>query len=380
MAKIKNIEKAAQRLKNAVEKKEKIVLYGDADLDGACSVVILEETLRELGFQKPVVYFPDKAIEGYGLNIKALDYLERKIKEKFLLVILDSGITSFKEVELAEKRGIEVMIIDHHQPLDKLPSASLIVDPKQEGDDYPFKNFANAGIVFKLSQEVFKDDFPKEKKKSFLELTALATIADMMEQTQDNEIFIREGLESLIKTKRPGLKALKEVFDKNLSIREVSQRMIFMINARDVIDHKTRSYNLLVCQTEDESRKIVQYLIEKGEERRSEIDLMMTEIEKTINHSDNVVFLSSAEWEASFLGTIASKICNKTKKPVFLIKEEKEESQGTVRAPSNVNAVDIMKEYSDLLETFGGHPPAAGFRIKNENIEKFKEKLIKHFK
>ncbi len=376
MTKIKNIEKASQLLKEAVKQQENIILYGDSDLDGTCSVIILQETLN---YQNTYVYFPDRVNEGYGLNLNALNYLQEEISNNFLLVILDSGITNFKEIAEAEKRGIKVIIVDHHQPLKEMPKASLIVDPKQENDFYPFKNFANTGIVFRLAEEILQDSLSIEKRNSFLELTALATIADMMEQKQDNEFFIKKGLESLQETQRLGLKVLKKSFSQDLSIREKAQQIVTVLNAADVVNHKTISYNLLTCQDEDQAQQIVDNLISKSKEKQDKVNLVMDEIEKEIDVSEKIVFKVSDQWEASLLGTVASRICHKTKKPVFLLKKKDNVSRGTVRAPLNVNVVDVMEKYSNLLESFGGHPPAAGFIIKNINIEKFKDKLINHF-
>ncbi len=377
--KLKNVEKAAQRLRDAVKEKEEIVLYGDADLDGSASLVILKETLESLGAQIREVYFPDRGEEGYGLNIGALDYLQGKIEGKFILILLDLGITSFKEIKEAQERDIEVIIIDHHQPLEEVPQASLIVDPKQKGDDYPFKNLANAGVTFKLAQEILGSDFNKQEK-SFLELTALATIADMMEQAEDNEVFIEQGLESLKKTERVGLKVLKDLFKEEEGIREISQQMISLLNAGDIVDHKTVIYNLLIVSTKEEAQEIVADLMKKSEARQKKIALMVEEVENSQEFSSPVIFKVGQDWDVPLLGTVASKISHKVKKPVFLVKKSDFSSRGAVRMPSGLNAVDVMNKYSELLETFGGHPPAAGFTIKNENIEKFKEKLINHFK
>jgi len=379
MKKIKNLEKAAEEIKEAGAKKKKITLYGDADVDGTCSVVILEEALEELGFGNISVYFPDRDKEGYGLSFKALDYLGKKFGKDFLLILLDLGITNFQEIKEARKRGVGVILIDHHQPFSTLPEASLVVNPKQKEDKYPFKNFANAGLAFRLAEEMLREKIRTDRKNNFLELVALATIADMMEPKEDNEIFIKAGLESLQKTKRKGLEGLKEKFDGNLPIREIAQQMISILNAGEVIDHKTEIYNLLVCNDKKEAQGIVEVLIKKNNIKQEKIKAMLAEVENKISLSDPLIFESGEKWEIPLLGSIASKLCHKTKKPVFLLKKGKKKSRGAVRVPSDVNAVNVMEKYSDLLESFGGHPPAAGLSIKNENIEQFKQKLIEHF-
>jgi single-stranded-DNA-specific exonuclease len=375
MVKIKNIAQVNQRLRKAVLDKEKIVLYGDADLDGASSVVILEETLREINAESISVYFPDRVNEGYGLNIKALDYLSSE--GKFLLIILDSGITSFKEVEEARCRGIETIIIDHHQPLEEMPPASLIINVKQKNDKYPFKNFANAGLVFKLAQEILGQDFPQ--KKSFLELTALATIADMMEQKQDNKIFIKKGLESLENTQRTSLRVLLDYVGQDLETREKAQRMISILNASDVVNHRIEIYDFLICQDVKKIQRTIENLVKKNIKRKENIEKITEKAMIKANKHQNFVFQASSQWDASLLGAVASRISSETKKTTFIFNKGKKESRGAVRAGPEVNVVDVMQKYSFLLENFGGHPPAAGLLIENSNLKKFEQELIRFF-
>ncbi len=376
---IKNVEKLSKRLKKAAQEKEKIVLYGDSDLDGIASVIILEESLQEMKLNPFFVYFPDRFKEGNGLSFQAIEYLKKKVSSKFLLILLDSGITNFDTIKKAEQDGIEVIIIDHHQPLKKLPKASLIIDPKQDGDNYFFKNLANAGLTFKISEYLLKDKIKKNKRKSFLELTALATISDMMERVEDNDFFIKEGLKFLKKTERKSLVLLKDFFESKISIEEKAQKIISLLNVGEIINHKAEGYILLKSNDEAEIKKIINKLFKKNEERHVKISKLIKEVENNIFNEDDFIFQCSSEWDQSVLGAVASRICQKTKKPVFLLKKNKNDSKGTVRAPLGFNVVDIMNNYSDLLQSFGGHPPAAGLSIKNENIEIFKKKLKEYF-
>ena len=167
MKKIKNIEKTAERLIKAVRDKEKIILYGDADVDGTASVIILEETIKRLGGKVSQVYFPDREKEGYGLNFKALDFLSKKTGGNAILIIMDSGISNFKEADYARELGLELIIIDHHQPLNRLPNAAIIVNPKQKKDNYPFKDFSNTGIIFKFSEELLGNKMEEHIKNNF---------------------------------------------------------------------------------------------------------------------------------------------------------------------------------------------------------------------
>ncbi len=206
---IKNLKKAANRIIKAVRSKENIIIYGDADLDGVASVIILKESIKSLGGEITAVYFPDREREGYGISESALDYLKKHAPALF--IALDCGIGNFKEVKIAKKLGFETIIIDHHEILDKLPDASIIVDPKQKGDKYPFKQFSNAGLAFKLAELFFEEKISENLRKDFLELTALATIADMMPRTGENDIIINDGLNSIRSSWRPGIQALFEL-------------------------------------------------------------------------------------------------------------------------------------------------------------------------
>jgi single-stranded-DNA-specific exonuclease len=379
---IKNLKKVAQRIQKAIKNQEKIILYGDADLDGASSVIILEETIKNLGGQIVTIYFPDREEEGYGLNEKALDYLKKF--SPALLITLDCGIGNFKETELAKKLGFEVIIIDHHEVLEELPKAKIIVDPKQKDDKYPFKELATAGIAFKFSEILLENKMTDSMKRNFLELVALATLADMMPQENENQVFIEEGLKSLENSWRPGIKAFFEAEPfKNLeTLNQKVSKIISILNIRDVKNRLPANYRLLTTFSLEEAKKIIGLLIEKNELRKEKIKKMMEEVEIKILEKieEPIIFGGDSAWELTLLSPVASMICHKYQKPAFLFKIGETESQGAVRMPGELNGVEAMKSCSKLLETFGGHPLAAGFRIKNENLEKFKTCLIKYFK
>jgi len=182
---IKNLKKAAQRLKLAGKKKEKVIIYGDADLDGVASVIIMQETLENLGADIAAVYFPDREIEGYGITMTALKKLKKF--SPALLVAVDLGIGNFAEVEAARNLGFETIIIDHHEILDDVPNADIIIDPKQPIDHSSFKLFSAAGLVFKTAQEALGKNLSPRLRINFLELAALATIADMMPREGENQ-------------------------------------------------------------------------------------------------------------------------------------------------------------------------------------------------
>lgn len=379
-AEIKNLKKAASRILKAVEKKEKIIIYGDADLDGVASVIILKETLKNLGGIVSAIYFPDREIEGYGITEKGLNFLKKFSPS--LLIALDLGIGNFKEVKLAKKFGFEIIIIDHHEILDKLPEAKIIVDPKQKGDKYPFKDLAAVGVVFKLTELLLEGKMAENLRKSFLELVALATVADMMPKEEDNKIFIEEGLEGLENSWRPGIKAFFQTEELNhyLNLNQKVSKIISLSNIRDVEQNFPASFRLLDSSSIEESKNLIQKLIEKSRARSQKInEIVETVKERLMRKEAPIVFEGDSGWEFTLISSVASIICQKYQKPTFIFKILEKESQGTVRALSDINSVALMKKCKKYLMTYGGHPRASGFRIKNENLEKFKNCLTKYF-
>lgn len=394
---IKNLKKAAQRIKKAIRQKERIILYGDADLDGVTSLIILKEAIKNLAGKISAIYFPDRETEGYGITEKGLSELKKFAPA--LLITLDLGISSFKEVKLAKKNGFEIIIIDHHEILDKLPEAKIIVDPKQKGDKYPFKGLATVGIVFKLSEVLLRDKLTENLRKNFLELVALATLADLMPREKENLEFIEQGLKSLENSWRPGIQALlkNESLNQLLDFNQKVSRIISLLNVRDSSPQGLAkwpvSFRLLDSPSLEESKELVERLILKNKFRKKRIDEIVAEIGKRLQPShfplanpptlkrkkeEPIIFEGNSDWELTLISSVASIICRQYQKPTFIFKISDKESQGTVRTPPGIDSVALMKKCQKYLITYGGHPQASGFRIKNENLENFKKCLIKN--
>lgn len=381
MAEIKNLKKASERICLAAQKKEKVIIYSDTDMDGVGSAIILKETLKNLGLEPVDIYFPDREVEGYGITEPALVFLKKYAPA--LLVSLDCGIGNYREVDLANKMGFEVVIIDHHQPLDIIPKASIIVDPKQKGDEYPFKEFANVGITYKLCSEILKDKLTEGLRQDFLQFAALATIADMMPRTDDNEAIIMEGLGYIKSSWRPGIKTLLEVLSaENLNLLDTAHKINSFLNIRSVGRRLPISYELLTALDEKTARELAEDLFEKGLEKKERIRLITEEVKERIakKTGDPIFFEGDKNWELVLLGVVASSLSQEYKKPVFLYRVGDDASHGSIRTPSGFNVVDAMKTCSDMLITYGGHPQAAGFKLSNEQVENFKKCLFEYYK
>ncbi len=319
---IKNLKEVARRIEKAIKKKEKIVLYGDADLDGTTAVIILADTIKNLGGKVAAIYFPDRELEGYGITEKGLDCLKENAPA--LLVTLDCGIGNFKEAELAKKLRFEVIIIDHHQVLDALPKAEIIVDPNQKGDKYSFKGLAAVGISFKLSELLFRGKMTGSMRKNFLELTALGTIADMMPQESENKIFIEEGMSSFERSWRPGLRVFFETepFKDDLNLNQKIFRIISILNVRDVENNFPASFRLLTSSSVEEAKELLAKLLGKSVQRKEKIEKTVEEVEQRISKTpDPIIFEGDSNWDFTLISAVASIICQRYQKPTFVFKK-----------------------------------------------------------
>jgi len=383
--KIKNIEKVAERIKTAIKNKEQIIIYGDSDLDGISSMVIIKETIDNISGKdyspKVLAFSPDRN-EGHGLNFQALNFIKSKVS-KGLIITLDCGITNFEEIKDAINSGFSVVIVDHHKTLGRLPDAEIVVDPKQEGDEYPFKEFANVGIAFKLSEEILKEKMSPMLRKSFLELVALGTISDMMVEEDENKKWIEEGLEGIEMSQRPAIRAIFSILNPMdfSSRRDMVSKVNSALNSAVIDNHIPKPYLFLTESNFDKTIMVAEELMEESNQKQKEISLLTNELIDKISGKDvNVIFEGSYFWKGEHLGSLASRLCNYFNKPVFLYRKGEEISRGTARVPKGVDAVKAMESCKGLLMMFGGHPPAAGFTISNENIDKFEECLNLYFK
>jgi single-stranded-DNA-specific exonuclease len=377
---IKNLEKSAERIKKAIRDKEKILLFADADLDGTASSILLEEAIKSLGGKVFLIYFPDREVEGYGLNKEALEEIKKYAPG--LLITLDCGIGNFDELKTAKDIGFETIVVDHHEILGKVPEHGLVVDPKQEGDEFPFKKMATAGIVFYLAKKMLASDFSPSLENSFLELVALATLADLMPEQEDNKVFLEKGVNALFATFRPGLRAVLGVLPYQVGLpRQITQKIIPILNITDIKNHLTECYILLTAVEMESARALAQTLLEKSRERYSLIVQTTEEAEERISGNDDkpFIFEGDKQWLQILTGAVASRLCNRYKKPVFIFKISPKVSRGSVRTTKMFDSVEALRTCSNFLETYGGHPQASGFTVKNENLESLKKCLEDYF-
>lgn len=395
---MKGIKQAVQRIKQAVKNKEKIVVYGDYDADGICSTVILMEALKKIGVQDLNFHIPSRNKEGYGLNEQAVKKLAKQGSQ--LMISVDCGITNVEEIKLAKSLGLETIIVDHHQCPEKLPKAKVIINPHQPTDKYPFKDLAAVGVVFKLIQALYAEfKIEAGSEKWFLDLVALATVADIMPLLGENRTLVKYGLVVLAQTQRTGLKELMKVARiTNYSLQVIdngngqkehkvngldSWTLAFAlaprINVAARLDSVEAAYQLLVTRSEAEAKEIAQRLEGLNRQRQQMVNDIVKEVERRLVDKEipKIICEGGDNWSTGLVGLIAGKIKDKYHRPVFACNLEKDEVRCSARSIPGFDIVKVMSQCSSLLEGFGGHPMAAGITIKKQNLAKFQEKILK---
>ena len=381
---IPEIKKAVERIAIALGKKEKVAIFGDYDADGVTASALLYETLTDLGFSDVVCYIPDRQTEGYGMNEKAVEYLSGQKVD--LIITVDCGVGSVKEVELAKKLGMDVIITDHHNLPEALPKAVSIINPHIENSGFSFTELAGVGVAFKLATALVKKISPDkiEQLKWLLDLVAIGTIADCVPMLGENRVLVRYGLIVLSKTKRIGLQEIFKVGrieiseDKIPEVEKVAFQIAPRINAAGRMDHANAAYKLLIEKKPAMAEKLAKELESHNQARQK----MTKEIFEAVRalasekFSDKkFIYAASHDWPVGILGLVAGKITEEFRKPTVILQEREDDLAGSLRSIPEVDIYAALKECQDALETFGGHDQAAGMTIKKENLEKFYEKM-----
>jgi len=386
---LKDVKKTIKRLEMASERKEKVAVFADYDADGVCGATLLAEILKIFKI-KPETYIPDRNLEGYGLNLKAIEQISKK---KFdLILTIDCGISDFEEIKLANKLGMEVIVIDHHEVPKKLPPALAIINPKQKDCKYPFKQFSATGVAFKLAQAVAKTKkLSISWEKWLLDLVAISTITDSMVLLKENRTLVRYGLIVLSQTKRVGLRALMEIArikpvfnpqtqETNLSAYTLGFILGPRINAASRVDHGMTAYKLLIAFNKSRAEKLALKLEEKNRERQKTTEKIIKEVrQRVLSHSKNkkIIIEGNKDWLAGVVGLVAQKIKDEFCRPCFLYQEIGDYSIGSVRGVPGFNVVNVLTRCKKFLKEFGGHPNAGGFKVFNKDIDGFRSLLEK---
>lgn len=385
---MKGMKEGVERVIYAVNKKEKIAIFGDYDVDGITATSILFLFLRSAG-ANVTYYIPERLKEGYGLNPDAVRKLSET--EVTLLITVDCGISSKHEVALAKELGMDAIITDHHEIPDELPAAYAIINPKQPDCPFPFKHLAGVGVAFNMIialRAALRDaGFWKTDEvpnlREYLDLVALGTVADVVPLVDENRIFVKYGLIELTESKKAGIIALKDVSGlKETAITSdlVGYRLAPRINAAGRVGKGEDGVRLLTSDNYAEALEIAKILDEGNKERQGLEEQIISEVRAMLDVQPSIInrrtiVLASEGWHPGVIGIVASRIADSFYKPTVLIAVKDGIGKGSARSIHAFMLYEGLKECSHLLEAFGGHDYAAGLTLKTGNIEKFRQEF-----
>lgn len=375
---IKDMDKFTKRVKQAIDNHEKICIYGDYDVDGITSIVVMYQFLTGLGAEV-IYYLPDRLIEGYGINNNAIDEIAKQ--DVKLMITVDCGITAINEVEHAKSLGIDVLITDHHECAEKLPEAYAIVNTKQKDDNFKFKMHAGVGIAFKCITALSKVyGLDKESYLKYLDIVAIGTISDIVSLQDENRIISKYGLVEMKKTKNIGLKALLNLINfKAMDSFMVSFGLAPRINACGRMGNASVAVKLLLEKDEAKAKELALLLdgmnVKRQQIEKEIFDDSIKIIEEEKLYNKNSLVLYGESWHNGVIGIVASRLVNIYYKPVILLTKENGMIRGSGRCPMGFSLYDALSECSESLIQFGGHELAAGLTIEEGKIKEFSDRF-----
>ena len=375
---MKSMAQAVARIKRAISGKEKILIYGDYDVDGISATALLSTVLKRLKADVDT-FIPSRLEDGYGLSAQNISSIHKRGIE--LIITVDCGITAIVEVDILNSLGIDIIITDHHTPGDKLPDTDIILNPLQEGCSYPDKNLAGVGVAFKLASGLLgKDDNWLYEQ---LDLVSLGTVADVVPLIGENRILVKNGLSELTHTKKEGLRALIEesyLKGKEITSYHVGYILAPRINAAGRLGKPEVSLELLLTDNPKQASELAKMLTKENRSRQKMEDVVlrqaMARIETEVDFArQRVIVLEGENWHKGIIGIVASRIVDRFYRPTVMISMDGDEGRGSCRSIRNFNLVNALSECSDFLKRYGGHKNAAGLTIDKMSLNGFKEKI-----
>ena len=377
---MKDMKFAIDRIKEAINNKEKILIYGDYDVDGVASTALLTNFLRQKT-NNIFPYIPDRETEGYGVSFNGI---KKAIKKQVSLIIsIDCGIKALKEVEYAKKNNIDFIICDHHLPESEIPNAIAVLDPKRVDCKYPFKELCGCGIGFKLIQALSLEwDMNTRKLINYLDLVSLATVADQVPLYDENRIITYLGLEQINKEPRPGIKALLSDFKGDeISTSTLVFKLCPKVNAAGRMKHANLALELLMCEklehTVNLSEQISSINIERREEDKKTTEEALIQIKQKEEESFYSTLVHNDNWHPGIIGIVASRLIEKYYRPTIVLTKQGEYYIGSARSINGFDIYKALKKCTNLLEQFGGHKYAAGLKLHESKLKLFRSEFEK---
>ncbi len=379
---MKDMDKAVDRLHQALTRGENILVYGDYDVDGVCGSSLLYLVLSRLVGTKVSYYIPDRISEGYGLSKNSLK--EACEKDVSLVLTVDCGITATEEIQYAQSLDMDVIICDHHEPGDEMPPANAILDPKRNDCPYPFKELAGVGVGFKLIQGLYQRlGMEVSELDEYLDIVAIGSSADIVPLVDENRILVRHGLDQINYNPRFGVKALLE--SAGIDKREMTVGLIVFvigprINAVGRMGDARRAVQLLTAQSLQQARILAKELERENKVRRSVDENTFKEAVEIVENrllaqDDSAFVLYKKDWHPGVIGIVASRIVERYYRPTIMISVADGIGKGSARSVANFNVYEAIKECSEYLTAYGGHKYAAGLTIEEDKIPAFAEKF-----
>lgn len=377
---MKGMDLAVDRINQAKANNEKVLVYGDYDVDGTTAVSMVYSFFRQ-HLHNIAYYIPDRYKEGYGISFKGIDFAAEN--GYTLVIALDCGIKANDKIAYANTKGVDFIICDHHLPGHELPQALAILDQKQPDCPYPYKELSGAGIGFKLIQAFsLKNNLPQENCYPYLDLVATSIAADIVPITGENRVLAYFGLEKINSSPRPGIKALLNISQLKLPIN--ISTLVFVlgprINAAGRLEHGSKSVELLTCEDEALASELALAINDTNSQRR-DLDLGTTQEAFEMLDGDpnsatrNSTVLFSNKWHKGVIGIVASRLIDKYYKPTIILTESDGKATGSARSVRDYDIYSAIEKCGDLLEQFGGHKFAAGLTLKRENVEAFRSRF-----
>ncbi len=382
---LKDMDKAVDRIVSAMDKREKIAVYGDYDVDGTTSTAMLHLFFGELGVET-TCYIPDRISEGYGLNAEALKKLRNDGVK--LIITVDCGSSNRDEVRFANSIGLDIIVSDHHELPEDPPEAAALLNPKQNGCAFPFKGLAGVGVAFNLIMALrvrlrktgwFKGAEPNLRK--YLDLVSIGTVADMVPLVDENRVLVSHGIRELERTARPGLKALKDVAGLKagrVGADAIAFQLAPRINAAGRLTRASTALKLLITDDLREASMLAETLNRENALRQRLEAETLEEALSMIGRGacDKGIVLFSEGWHPGVIGIVASRLVERFSRPAVMIAIEGEVGKGSARGIKSFDMLEGLKACSTLLERYGGHKGAAGLTIAKEKIVRFRDEFI----
>lgn len=371
-----DMEKAVTRIVQAIENREKTIIYGDYDVDGITSITVLKKFLGERGLEVDY-YIPNRLDEGYGLNKNAVEQIAKSGYK--LMITVDCGISGIEEITLANSLGIETIITDHHEQLDKLPEAYCIINPKRKDNTYPFRGLAGVGVVFKLIQAIVtKLELDEKEYLKYLDIVCIGTISDIVPLVDENRVIAKLGLMLVKQTKNIGLRELiKETGYKQIDSSMVSFGIAPRINACGRMGEQEKALRLFLTDNPAEAKEITlelnEYNLQRQEKEKKIFDQAIEKIKNENINNLNSIVLGGDDWHHGVIGIVASRITEKFFKPTILICFEGDEGKGSGRSVPGFDLHEALVQSSNYLTRYGGHEMAVGLSLERKNFEDFKK-------